>query len=339
MKRALCFSAAFIAAALILSLGVSAMGSPSDTMLPDNVNDNGVGNGNEGAPTSPIDNLTPNDNVSDETTLPSADGSVSSTDASLTGSAADMSSTNGTTETSGTTAADAEALINLALSSNGASYRTVRLSSDLASEEEISEYFGGTNDSENKRLNDGEFGDIESASKSVALGGTGRTFRFKFDLGSSKTGITKIVLKNIQDSYSADPLNNRSFDENKFAVKTGDKESNVKAARFRVTKNQLADNSFSYDVTLELDSEAAGRYVFVEAGPVSNAFVLSLDEIQIYGKETAAATEAGETTADTEIKVPKTGDNTAFMYVLAAVFFALAVSAAFIYTKNRTREF
>ena len=328
MKRAYRFLFASILSLCVLSFGVSASGSPAGTLLPDNVTGFGTTMG-----TSPLDGIMTGQSDTGITgttqngghvaTVPPVNGDTSSADQQTRPA-----------EPSKTMNEVSEGIKNYALASNGAKYVIVRLSADGNTEEAVSEYFGGTDDSGNKRLNDGAFGDVESASKSVAVGGSGRTFRYKFDLGTNRSGINRIVFKNIQDSYSADPLNNRSFDEAKFKIMAGDSESGLKTVPFTLEKKQLGDNRFSFDVTLNVASGASGRYFYLEAGPVENAFVLSVDEIQIFG-ESASPSEPSGSTSGTEIKSPATGDAGSAAYAFTALVSSVVVAALILYRKKK----
>lgn len=140
-------------------------------------------------------------------------------------------------------------------------------------------------DSSYKFLNNGVTNLGETAQQTVALMGTGKTHRFKFDLGAIKTDITKIVLKNMINSVNVDvngsPAGNRGYVLNSFKVQAGTSAASVSNVTITATEKDNG-SAYSYEVTLQFSAIDA-RYVYIDA--VAAGYVLSLDEIEIWGGE------------------------------------------------------
>ena len=142
-----------------------------------------------------------------------------------------------------------------------------------------------TTDSSYKVLNDGKTGLGEIALQSVALMGTGKTHRFKFDLKEVKTDIGKIVLKNMVNSanvdYNGSPAGNRGYVLNGFKVQAGASAGSMSNVTVTATEKDNG-SAYSYEVTLQFAAVDA-RFIYIDA--VAAGYVLDVDEIEIWGGE------------------------------------------------------
>ena len=194
---------------------------------------------------------------------------------------------------------------NYAFAGKGATYEMVKI---VENKEEEEEYASGYKDLEFLLLNDGYTNCGETAGASAAVTGSGRIHRIKFDLGITRE-INKVVLRNMINSANTfiegEAAGNRGYDSDAFKLTVDGQEIN-----FTKEERGVIGCGYAYDIIMTFDDIEA-QYVVIEMKSSDNAFVISLDEVEIFGghdePSTTTETSATETTA-TETTATETTD-------------------------------
>lgn len=200
----------------------------------------------------------------------------------------------------------------------GATYTIVRLTEGPGSDEEEGPAWiakGNGDDEGFTKLTDGWAKPAQSVTKSVFLAGSARTHRIKFDLGSVKevSYVKLMMIDSYRSTYNGKHAANRGYNKDDgFAVYTD--AAAKSSVKFKLTEEAIIDSEtneevpYLFWVTLKLDKKVNTQYITLDiqaelAGKhpeceddedTPGAYVVAINEVEIYGGKASAATEKAE---------------------------------------------
>ncbi len=137
-------------------------------------------------------------------------------------------------------------------------------------------------------LTDGTLPTDETAADSVWFAGTGASWAFTFDLGSTKTDLSSVYVY-------ARVIGNRGFDAKGAKVEVSNDNATFTAVSATTSLTDNATANYK-DFNINFTSVVSGRYVKVTL--VSDQYILSLGEIEIRNYGLSSGSQASEATAD-----------------------------------------